>query len=294
MRYESSPFGRLLWEFWASSFIAHPYGSTGIGFPSDLRSFSRAQGEEFYRRHYVGRNIAVGVVGDVTLADLQGHATKYFSDIPDSPPPPPIVTVEPEQRAERRILLEDSAQPHIFIGWHIPAASDPSYRACTAAANLLGGGDFSRLHKSLVKEKKIAVQVSASTGFPGEKYPNLMIAHVVPAAGQDPQAVEQEVYRVIEEAMGPKPFTPEELDGYKVRTRAQMVGAAQSNDGLAGELAQAQTLYGDWREFFRSAQRVQALTVADLGAAMQAAMRPSNRTVAMIVPPKAAASGGGR
>ena len=56
-----------------------------------------------------------------------------------------------------------------MIGWHIPAASDPSYRAYAAAADLLGGGDYSRLHKSLVKEKKIAVRVSAETGFPGEK-----------------------------------------------------------------------------------------------------------------------------
>lgn len=292
MRYESSPFGRLLWEFWTGSFIAHPYGNTGIGFPSDLKSFSRTQGEEFYRQHYVGRNMTVGVVGDVMLADLKAYASKYFSDISDSAPPPPIVTVEPEQRAEHRILLEDSAQPQILIGWHIPAASDPSYRAFAAAADLLGGGDFSRLHKSLVKEKKIAVHVSASTGFPGEKYPNLMYVHVIPAAGQNPQTVEEEVYRVLEEAMGPTPFTQGELDGYKVRTRAEMVRAAQSNDRLAGELAQAQSLYGDWREFFRGVQRVQALTIADLEAAMKAAVRANNRTVAMIVPPRTAAGGG--
>lgn len=294
MRYESSPFGRLLWEFWTNSFIAHPYGRTGIGYPSDLRSFSRTQGEEFYGKYYVGKNMTVGVVGDVTLADLKAYATKYFSDISGAPPPPPIVTVEPEQRAERRVILEDAAQPQIMIGWHIPAASDPSYRACVAAADLLGGGDYSRLHKALVKEKKIAVRVSAQTGFPGEKYPNVLLVLVVPAAGQDPRAVEQEVYRVIEETMGPKPFIQQELDGYKVRTRAQMVRAAQSNSGLASELAQAQTLYGDWREFFRGAQRVQALTLDDLGAAMKDAMRNDNRTVAMIVPPKTADAGEGR
>jgi predicted Zn-dependent peptidase len=294
MRYESSPFGRLLWEFWTNSFIAHPYGRTGIGYPSDLQSFSRTQGEEFYRQHYVGKNITVGVVGDVTLEDLKANATKYFADIPDTPPPPPIVTVEPEQRAERRVILEDKAQPQIMIGWHIPAASDPSYRAHAAAADLLGGGDYSRLHKALVKEKKVAVRVSAQTGFPGEKHPNSLLVLVVPAAGQDPLAVEEEVYRAIEEAMGPKPFTQEELDGYKVRTRAQMVRVAQSNSGLASELAQAQTIHGDWREFFRGAQRVQALTLTDLQAAMKEALRANNRTVAMIVPPKTTDAVGGR
>lgn len=294
MRYESSPFGRLLWEFWTNSFYAHPYGWTGIGYPSDLKSLSRADGEAFYRRYYVGKNISVGVVGDVTLADLKNHAAKYFSDISGAEPPPPIVTVEPEQRAERRLILEDKAQPQIMIGWHIPAASDPSYRACAAVADLLGGGDHSRLHKALVKEKKIAVRVTSEPGFPGEKYPNMILAIVTPAAGQDPRVVEQEVYRVIEEAMGPKPFTQEELDGHKVRTRAQTVRAAQANSELAANLAQHQTLYGDWREFFRAAQRVQALTLADLDAAMKRTLKASNRTVAMIVPPSGAATGGGK
>jgi predicted Zn-dependent peptidase len=73
-----------------------------------------------------------------------------------------------------------------------------------------------------------------------------------------------------------------------------MVRTAQSNDGLAGALAQAQTLYGDWREFFRGAARVQALSLPDLAAAMTASIRTNNRTVAMIVPPRADASGEGR
>jgi predicted Zn-dependent peptidase len=294
MNYESRPYGRLLWAFWTNSFTAHPYGWTGIGYPSDLKGLSRAEGEEFYRKYYVGKNITVCVVGDVTLADLKTYATKYFSGISDAAPPAPVMTVEPEQTAERRIILEDKAQPQIMIGWHIPAASDPSYRACAAAADLLGGGDYSRLYKVLVKEKKIAVRVSASTGFPGEKYPNMLWMTVVPASGQDPAAVEQEVYRVIDEAMGPSPFRQEELDGYKVRTRAEMVRGAQGNEELAGNLAEAQTIYGDWHEFFRGAQRVQALTLADLEAVMKTAMRRSNRTVAMLVPPGAAEAEGGR
>ena len=73
-----------------------------------------------------------------------------------------------------------------------------------------------------------------------------------------------------------------------------MVQSAQSNDGLISELTQAQALYGDWREFFRNAQRAQALTLADLAGAMKSAIRANNRTVAMIVPPKTTAAGEGR
>ena len=293
MRYESSPTGRLFWEFITTAFVAHPYGFGGIGYPSDLKSFSREQGEEFYRKNYVAKNMCVAVVGDVKTDEVQEFAKKYWSDISDAPAPAPVATVEPEQHAERRVTLEDPAQPFIFIGWHIPAASDPTYPAYEAVASLLGGGNFSRLYKTIVKEKKIAVQTQAFTGFPGEKYPSLLGVVVVPAAGQDPVAVETEVYKVIDEAMTTKPFTQEELDGHKVRTRASMIGEAESNASLAGALASAEMVQGDWHEFFRSAERLVSLTPADLQAAMKKSIKKSNRTVAMIVNPKTAANEGG-
>jgi predicted Zn-dependent peptidase len=295
MRIESSPIGRLYYEFITTAFNAHPYGFGGIGYPSDLKSFSRGQGEAFFRRNYVAKNMTIAIVGDVTLAQVKAMATKYFGAISDAPAPPPLDTVEPKQIAERRVILEDKAQPVVIVGWHIPAASDPSYAAYKAAADLLGGGRWSRLVKTLVKEKKMCVQAGTGTGTPGEKYPNLFTLFLVPAKGQDPEAVEQAAYDVIHEAMTSKPFTAEELDGYKVRVKAEKIGLVDDNEQLAGELSQAQALYGDWREFFREQERVQSLRPADLTAALQAALVSSNRTVAYIKNPTAtAANEGGR
>jgi len=221
-------------------------------------------------------------------------ATKYFSAVSDAPAPPPLDTVEPQQIAERRIILEDKAQPFMIAGWHIPAASDPSYAAYKAAADLLGGGRWSRLYKALVKEKKVCVQVNCGTGLIGEKYPSLFTMILVPAKGQDPEAVEKEAYAVIEDAMTTKPFTTEELDGYKVRMRAAKIGAVDENEGLAGELAQSQMLYGDWHEFFREQERLQSLRPEDMTTVMKSSLVRSNRTVAFIKnPPATAANEGG-
>ena len=295
LRYESSPSGRLFWEFITAAFVAHPYGFGGIGYPSDLKSITREEGEEFYRKNYVAKNMCVAVVGDVKLDELKPIAEKYWSDVSDAPAPPPLDTVEPEQHAERRITLEDPAQPIVFIGWHIPAGGDPTYPAYEALASLLGGGDYARLNKVLVKEKKIAVDVSCFAGFPGEKYPNMLFLVLVPASGQDPVAVEQEAYQVMDEIQSSKPLKQEEVDGFKVRTRAGVIATADDNSDLAGNLAENQMFYGDWREFFRRAEQVQSLTVNDVMAAMKTSLVKSNRTVAMIVNPKSAANtGGGR
>ena len=282
MNYESSPIGRLLLEFTNTAFTAHPYGFGGIGFPSDLKTFSRTQGEEYFRRHYVAKNMVVCVVGDVTLAEVRKVATQYFADLSNAPKPPPVDTVEPAQHAERRVTLEDPGQPMLIVGWHVPAASDARYPAYEALADLLAGGDYARLTKTLVKEKKVATRVDAGPGFPGEKYPSLFVLFVVPAAGQDPVKVEQEVYAAIDEVRA-RPFTAEELAGYKVRVKARKIGEVESNSDLASALVTAQTLQGDWREFFREQERVQALTVPALMDAMNSAFVKSNRTVGMIV-----------
>ena len=293
MRTESSPAGRLVDEFIHASYVAHPYGFGGIGHPSDLRSFSRTQGDAFFRAYYVAKNMSVALVGDVTVAQVRPLAEKYFGDISGAAPPPPLDTVEPEQRAERRVILEDPAQPLVLIGWHIPAATDPRYPAYEALADLLAGGDWARLQKALVKQRKIVANIESGTGFPGEKYPNQLVIFVVPAAGQDPLKVEQAVYDAID-SVATRPFTADELAGYKVRVRADRIRAAADNASLAGALAQAQNLYGDWRQFFREQERVQALTLADLAAAQKRSLIRSNRTVGVIVNPAEAANQGER
>jgi predicted Zn-dependent peptidase len=295
MGVESSPVGRLFMDFINIAFVAHPYKTGVIGYPSDLKSFSRTQGDQFFRRNYMARNMAVAVVGDATVPELQTLTTKYFGSLSDAPPPPPLDTREPAQDAERRVILEDPAQPMIMIGWHIPAGTDPRYPAYEALASLLGGGDWARLNKTLVKERKIATQLQAFAGLPGEKYPTLLGVMIVPAAGQDPLVVEKAVYGVMDSVLTVNPLTDAELDGYKVRVRARNIARAEGNSSLADALSRAQILQGDWREFFREQERVQALAVADLMGAMKRSLVKSNRTVGMIVnPPKQASNEGGR
>jgi len=193
------------------------------------------------------------------------------------------------------VILEDPAQPLLYIGWHCPALTDPAFPAYQALGSLLAGGDYARLNKRLVKEMKIAVQVGAFPGVPGQKYPNLFLLYAVPAAGQDPLAVEQEIYKALDQVKA-SGFTQDELDGFKVRARAQKIAAAESNSSLASELAQYQTLFGDWREWFRGLERVQALKPTDLKDAMEKTLVRTNRTVGIIVSSRTetASSGGGR
>ena len=70
------------------------------------------------------------------------------------------------------------------------------------------------------------------------------------------------------------------------------------NQGMALELADYHRLFGDWRELFRSIERLDAVTKADVRRVANETLRDTNRTVAMIeteaAPRPAANAGAGR
>ena len=295
MRYESSPSGRMLIEFLMAAFPAHPYGFGGIGYPSDLKSFSRSEGEAFFRKHYVAKNMTIALVGDVTLADVRALADKYFAAISDAPAPPPLDTQELVQEGERRVTIEDTAQPIVAMGWKAPPATDPAYPACKAMANLLGR----RLLLAALQGARQGEE-SRDAGVQQHRVPwrevHQPVRRVRHSAPRDrirwrssPRST-----RCSRQPGVTPPSTQEELDGYKVRVRAQKIGSVEDDGDLASGLAEAQSLYGDWREFFRAQERVQALTPQQLGDALRTYVTRKNRTVAEIVPPATAQAEGGR
>ena len=57
--------------------------------------------------------------------------------------------------------------------------------------DILSAGRTSRFYRSLVRDMQIAVDAQASSGFPGDKYPNLFFISAVPSRGHTPDEVRQ-------------------------------------------------------------------------------------------------------
>ncbi|HYU32272.1 MAG TPA: pitrilysin family protein, partial [Thermoanaerobaculia bacterium] len=173
LRYEGSGFGRLVEQFGITAFDAHPYKQPGVGYMSDLRSISITDAEKFFQIYYAPSNLTTAIVGDVQASTLIPILEKYFGRIPARPAPPPLRTVEPPQKAEKTVVLEDPAQPLYLEAYHKPAATDPDEPVWEAIDDVLSNGHTSRLYRSLVRDKKIAVEMQSFSGYPGDRYPNL-------------------------------------------------------------------------------------------------------------------------
>jgi predicted Zn-dependent peptidase len=282
MNTESQPVGRLFEQFVTLAFSSHPYHQPGIGATSDLESLTITDAETFFRTYYVPSKMTTAIVGDVKAAALIPLLEKYFGRIPARPEPPPLRTVEPPQEGEKTIVLEDPSQPFYLEAYHKPASTHPDQPIYEAIDDVLSTGRTSRLYRSLVRDKKLAVNVESFSGFPGEKYPNLWTVLAVPGVGvTNPQvqaALREELERLKREDV-----TDEELARFRARAKAGLVRGLRSNLGLANQLAEHQRLYGDWRELFRSIDRLEKVTKADVRRVANETFTPSNRTVAMIV-----------
>lgn len=281
MAIENQPQGRLMEEFLAVAYKAHPYGTHVIGHMSDLQTMTRSEAEGFFKTYYGPGNLTIAIVGDVNPQRVRTLARKYFGRIPTAPKPEPVETVEPPQLGERRVTLEDPAQPFVLIGYHKPGINHPDDAVFDAITDIVGMGRTSRLYRSLVKEKKIAVVASGFQGLPGNKYPGLFLFYAMPARGHTHQECEQAIYEEIEK-LKTELVTPEELAKAKTRARAGLIRQLDSNSGLAAQITFYEVVTGDWRNLFKQLDKIERVTAEDIQRVAKEYFTKKNRSVGVI------------
>jgi predicted Zn-dependent peptidase len=248
---------------------------------SDLQALTRGKADAFFRKYYGPSNLTVAVVGDVNPQQMRKLAEEYFSRIPSGPKPEPVETVEPPQIGERRVTVEDQSQPFVIIGYHKASINHPDNAVFDVLTDIVSYGRTSRLYKSLVKEKKIAIAAAGFQGLPGNKYAGLFMFYAVPAKGHTNKECEDAIYVEIER-LKTESVTPEELKKAKTRSRASLIRELDSNSDLAAELTFYQVVTGDWRNLFVQLDRINKVNAEDIQRVAKEYFTTKNRTVGVI------------
>ncbi len=280
---ETQPVGKLIEDFVAAAFKSHPYHHDVVGHMSDLKNISRTDVRNYFHKFYNPNNLTVAIVGDVDADDVFGMAETYFGRIPGGQKPEPLRTVEPEQQGERHIYVEAQSQPIVIMGFHRPGVRDKDDAALGALANIIGTGRSSRLYTSLVKDKKIAIQVGAFNGFPGNKYPNLLAVFAVPSKGHTNEECMEAMEEVLQK-VADEPVSDDELIKYKLSTQKSMIDEMKNNGDMAATLTFNEVVMGDWQKAFDSIKDVDAVTVADVQNVAQKYLVKKHRTVGELIP----------
>lgn len=281
MRVETNPGGALYEAHLDAAYSVHPYGVPVVGYRSDLETLGRDDVARYHEDFYGPNNAVLVVVGDIDPDEVESWAREYFAPIPAGRDPPPVLTVEPEQRGERRVEIEWDAEPSLRIGWHVPAASHPDAPALAVLSSILTGGRTSRLHRRLVTEEQTAASVFSSMG-PGSLYPRLFQLDATPVHPATTEELETRIYEEIERLAAEGP-SDKEVERVRNQIAAASIRRVQSSFGLAIQLADSESLFGDWRETFRATGRLRRVTPDDVRRVAGRYFDPTNRTVATLV-----------
>ena len=282
MRVDSNPIGAMVEQFLAAAYVAHPYRVPTLGWESEISQVSATEAEAFHKKYYVPSNIVIAVVGDVKAAGVMPMLTKYFGAIPAGPRPEPMTTIEPPQFAEKSVTIREAAQPFFLEGYHRPDYRDPDDSVYDAISDIISNGRTARLYKSLVRDQKIAADAEGFSGFPGQKYPGLFAFYAVPVPGHTPGEMRDAIHKEIDK-LKTSDVSDDELQMFKTRARAGVLRGLADNGGLAQQLAEYQTRYGDWRELFRELDRIDKVTKGDVRRVANKVFVESNRTTISIV-----------
>lgn len=283
LRLENSAGGMLYTAHMAAAFQNHPYGRPVVGHMEDIQRLSRGEVTDYFRRYYAPNNAVIAISGDVDPDQILRWAKTYLEPIPRGETPPPVRLVEPAQRGERRIDVVFDAEPSVRIGWKVPASTDDDAPALAMLTSVLTGGRSSRLYKRLVMEDGLASSVVSSVE-PGQLYPGLFSIQASPIHPHTPEELEAAIYEELENLISEAP-ADSELQRVRNQLEASEIRRLRSNFGLAVQVANSATLWGDWRATFQFTGKLLQVTPEDVQAVVARYFKKENRTVATLVKP---------
>jgi zinc protease len=236
-RIANNPGARLGEQIQAALYLNHPYGRPVIGWRHEIEKLNRDDALAFYRRHYAPNNAVLVVAGDVTADEVRTLAEQTYGKLGRRPEIGPRVRPqEPDQISPRSVTLADPRveQPSVQRQYLVPSAATAKRgesEALEVLAHVLGSGSNSRLYRSLVVEKRLAVSVGA--WYQGASLDlTRFAAYATPAATIGFPEVEAAMDSVIAE-IAEKGITAEELERTKTRLIADAVYAQDNQATLA-------------------------------------------------------------
>ena len=279
-RGENSPERVLAQRVQAVAYEWHNYGKSTIGNRSDIERVPIDNLRDFYARFYQPDNVVLIVTGKFAEATALDLATKYLGSIPrPSRRLNTTYTEEPAQDGERTVILRRVGKVgSVMAAYHMPAAAHPDWAPLSMLASILSEDKIGRLEKNLV-ETDIATSAGA---FADDSHdPGLFSFMAQPVEGKLDDT--ERALLEVAESVGDTPFTADELDRAKLRSRRRAENTLADASSMAQALSSAAAL-GDWRLWFLQRDRVAAVTVDEVNRVANTYFKTHNRTIGKFVP----------
>jgi predicted Zn-dependent peptidase len=290
LRIEDTPSGRLYEALFATAYVALPYRAPVIGWRSDVELATVEACREFFDTYYSPNNMIISIVGDFDTEETVEHIRRTFGMLTPAESIPRNPTVEPEQMGDRRATVHfDLRAPMVAVAWHAPPSGHEDGPVLDAMGQILSGGRSSRLYRSLVHEKEIAI--SASGGYWEFSGAGLFLAIATVRPGGSVAEVEAELMAQLVR-LDDELVSPRELEKAKVQLEVSLVNGLGTNHAIASRVARDFAVFGRIRSLEERLAAIRAVTREDVQRVAREYLRAGGRTVIEVVPPLPDEGGG--
>jgi len=287
----NQPYGSFYWlDLPQKAFNKFANAHNFYGDFKDLDATNIQDVKTFFQNYYAPNNAVLAVVGDVKPNEVFAKVEKYFGAIPPRQVPAKPDVTEPPQTAERRFQQDDAlAQvPALAVGYRMPGRNSNEAVVGAMVGELLHNGEASRLYQTLVKEKKIALQVSGGVNWPlGNPFeyngPTLMTSFIV----YPPKVNEGDLMKAYDAAIadvaehGP---TRAELERVSTKMRSDWYAQLEIPINRASMLAHATLFDGTPARVNEIPDELEKVTPDEVQAFVKRYLVAANRTAINRVP----------
>jgi zinc protease len=284
MRNEDDPQNSLFEETVATALMTHPYRRPVIGWMTDISRLQREDLLSYYKEYYSPNDAFIVVVGDVNTEGILKKIKDAFGGKKEVKFTKGPVTPEPEQKGEKRIYLKKEAElPYIVVAYHTPGFPHEDSFALDVLSSILSSGRSSRLYRSLIYDKKIAL--NAGSDYDGMHIdPFLFFLYGTPAHGKDVAELEKGLYAEVESIKTALP-AQREVQKAKNQIEASFIFGQDSIYMQAMKIGIFEIL-GGWRLLDSYLEGIRRVTPEDVQRVAKKYLVEDNRTVGTLIPIK--------
>ena len=243
-RMDNRPYGSFLTEMLKRAYKVHPYQWSPIGSMDHLNAAKLEEFIQFYKTYYVPNNCVLSIAGDINIPELKKKIESYFGPIAKGTLPINRPSIkEPPLGGEVRDNIYDNIQlPAIFHAYRAPKQGGDEYYAFNVLSTILSGGASSRMNKTLVDNKQLAVAAQSVPFFNEDD--GLFIALTIANMGVKVETLEASMDSVVNEL---KLGLVGEREFQKVKNQitTELVDSKATMAGIAESLANNEVYFGD-------------------------------------------------
>ncbi len=282
MRYEDDPQNFVMEEVFAAAFKNHSYRWPVIGWMSDLRTLNPDDLISHYRTYYAPNNAVIIVVGDVNQTEIMKKIRTAFGSIPAVLSIPEVTIEDDEQKGERRIYVKKEAElPYVLSVYKVPSITHEDGFALDVLGSILSDGKSSRLYRSLVYEKQIAI--SAWAGYEGlYKDPFLFFSGATAGQGKKIEDVEKAMLDEIEKIKNELP-SAQEVQRAKNQVEASFIMQQDSIYMQARTIGSYEMTVG-WKFIDKYLEGIRKVTPEDVSRVAKKYLIDEGKTTGILIP----------